>query len=380
MLTSDRAPVRPVQRLDRPRTFRRCPPAGCLDSDPIAPPANAKASSHFREALPEYLRAAGGEDWGRVEPLLRAILARWADRWSDKKLRNITPEEIEAYFAEMARRGRGESELARERVLLRSFFRWAHRGGWTDRNPTGHLRSRKPGEPQDPCAWTPLEQHLLLEGAQGHFLRGETASATARKSRIPVRRRPLSVPPYLYPAVLVALRTGLRMADVLALRWRHVDLAASRIVLPAAERSGSRETCGAIETGYDQRTTPPREIDVPLAEDACLALDAIRRGLSSEPDSEVRVFAGLGLPLWRGRPDARPVGLAFRAVVKRAGIRDGDFETLRTTFLRNCAFAGVPSADAARLADFDGTEEALERIYALKDRFRRSEEPGAVRG
>ena len=369
MSRPQRTTRRPVQRLDRPRAFRRCTPPGRPVSAVSCPPgparfadapqadslargrppsrdrpANAKVCSRFRETIPLYLQLTGSGDWHRVEPRLATILERWADRWGPRQLRSLGADELEAYFRALRQLGRDESDLAREQCLLRSFFSWAQRGGWTDRNPAEGLPAKNRNEPPI-IAWTPVEQYLLLEAARGRFLRAALADLASRKQQGPVRRRPEIVPRYLHPAVLLALREGLLLDEVLDLRWSHLDLDDPRIRVPSVESPSGRD------------------IDVPLAEDAERVVVEIRNGIPAEQRGEGRLLASLDLPLWRNRPDLRQVELTFRAVVRHAGIRVGDSSALQSTFLRNCAFAGVPAEEAARLCGRDPDDTTLRRIY-----------------
>jgi integrase len=141
------------------------------------------------------------------------------------------------------------------------------------------------------------------------------------------------------------LRTGLRLEDLLSLQWRHVHLQSQRIHIPAAESSGSRE----IEVTFD------REVLRLLVKALRLAWDL--------PSMPRRVLDSVGLPLWKGRPAEREIRRLFQVVQRKAGIRRGDFDSLRLTFLRNCAKAGVPPADAERMCDWDGPPEAVRILY-----------------
>ena len=85
-----------------------------------------------------------------------------------------------------------------------------------------------------------------------------------------------------------------------------------------------------------------------------------------DPEGEMlatgTVFDAVGLPRWKEMPDARAVLMDFRQARKKAGIREGDFHSLRLCFLRNCARAGVPPDSAARMADWEETR-ILAEIY-----------------
>ena len=48
-------------------------------------------------------------------------------------------------------------------------------------------------------------------------------------------------PPYLYTAVMLALRAGLRLSNVRGIRWRNLRNGNSEIHLPAAEMKSDRD-------------------------------------------------------------------------------------------------------------------------------------------
>jgi integrase len=141
------------------------------------------------------------------------------------------------------------------------------------------------------------------------------------------------------------LRTGLRLGDLLSLEWRHWDPVLRRIRVPASE----------VPTG--------RAIDVPLAKDAAQELDAIQAMSSRSVVVPRNILGALGLPVSEGQPDEQAALLAFAKARRRAGIREGDFFSLRLTYLRNCAMAGVSMAFAVRACDWDGDWSTAVELY-----------------
>lgn len=316
-----------VHRLDnRAHSSPRAPGRG-----PVPRPAagsSTRPSRRLRDALPEYVERLKAGDGAFVDPEARSIVQRWAGRWAGRMLSSIAPHEIRAYFEELSRERLPPKSLEREKLLLRFFFRWALRQGWVDADPTEGLFERVNRRERAPAAWEPWEQRVLLDACQGRFR--EAPGPSAGSERAP------RVPRYLYPLVLLGLRTGIGLEDLLRLRWRHVFLDARRIRLPAAERA------------------VPRDLEIFLDGELTEALEAVLQASAQGFSTEKFLLESLDLPLWREKPDARGILCAFRAVRRRAGIREGDFASLRASFLANCVRAGVPAEEAARLCDADG--------------------------
>ena len=123
------------------------------------------------------------------------------------------------------------------------------------------------------------------------------------------------------PMILVALRTGLRHGELLALRWQDVDLVAGRLVVRRA-LSGKK-----IESPKNNRTR-----EVPLSDEALRALKA-HRHLKSElvftdADGKMLTRHACRWPLWNA--------------CKRAGLRLIGWHTLRHTFASHLVMRGAP--------------------------------------
>ena len=112
-------------------------------------------------------------------------------------------------------------------------------------------------------------------------------------------------------AIRVAALTGLRISEVLGIRWEHVDFASRRVTLP-------------------QTKTGRRSHHFPAA-----ALDIVRA--VSRLNKGHHVFAVDA----RGALTYRTVRHHFGDAVKRAGLSDVRLHDLRRTFMTNAAAAGV---------------------------------------
>jgi len=122
-------------------------------------------------------------------------------------------------------------------------------------------------------------------------------------------------------AIVVALRTGLRLGELRALRWEDVDL--KRGVLTVAQAAW-KDIVGTPKNGMTRQ--------IPLCDDALTALKQHRhlRGeyVFCREDGSLLGKGGLDAPLRRAR--------------KRAGLRHLSWHVLRHTFASHLVMRGVP--------------------------------------
>jgi integrase len=341
--------------MQKPSTTRR---PSVQSWDNVNPSGNRTSlpgrALRFREAVPDYVVLLTERTRLPLEPFENACFARWGDRWSTRLVSSMTPDEIQGYFAELAQKGHAGRELEREKNLMRWFYRWALRCGWTTVDPTQSLERTRTLPEHPTVTWTSVEQRRLLDACRGIFRLNESAldedpSSDPRELGGAMRKPPIA-PPYLYPLVLFGLRSGLRLGHLLNLEWRHVDLKTARISIPACEvKNGS-------------------PIEVVIDGDMRAAFTDLLRFAHKQPALPRRVFDGAGLPLWRDRPDEHAVLHVFRRVRKHAGIPEGDFNSLRLTFARNCACAGVPIAHPLNVGDWDDSKLVLEVYDQVEER------------
>jgi integrase len=121
--------------------------------------------------------------------------------------------------------------------------------------------------------------------------------------------------------ILVALRTGMRQGEILALRWEDVDLVKGQL---SVRRSVTREIITTPKSG--------RSRDIPLGDEVLAALKAHRhlRGQLVFCTDYGRMLKKNEVkhPLWRA--------------TKKAGLRRIGWHTLRHTFASHLAMRGVP--------------------------------------
>jgi len=111
--------------------------------------------------------------------------------------------------------------------------------------------------------------------------------------------------PHLYPIVSIALNTGMRLGEILALTWNDIDMRSGFIRVQNAKNNESR--------------------DIPINDTLRGALGA----LPSNVDASEKVFK------------VRAVRRSFTTALRKAGIRNAVFHTLRHTFASHLVMAGA---------------------------------------
>jgi integrase len=151
---------------------------------------------------------------------------------------------------------------------------------------------------------------------------------------------------YVYFATLIY--TGLRRGELLALRWRNLDLGSGKLsVVETAYRLGSGEyRIKEPKTPQSRRTVilPPSLVELLKVYRFDQELLRIQLGISLEADDFVFI-----------RPDGSPINpnaitLAFRRIIKKAGLKDIRIHDLRHTHATLMLKAGIhPKVVSERL-------------------------------
>jgi len=189
-------------------------------------------------------------------------------------LLQIGQREIEAMIAARLREGTGRATINRQRATLSRFFTWAIERGY------------HPGP-------NPLKQVRRFRESPGRTRYLTSAEAD---------RLILAASEHLKPILRAALHTGGRLSEVLALRWKDVELERGLVV-------------------FRKETTKSRkERIVPLSPELTSRLREIRR---RAPEEHVFGFRGEAI---------RSVRTAFSRARKKAELPGLHFHDLRHTF------------------------------------------------
>jgi integrase len=229
----------------------------------------------------------------------------------DRRLAALQPLELERLYRRLLEEGLGPATVRNVHSIVHKALADAVRRGYLSTNPADRVDPPRAAHPAAGAALTAEEARQLLAAA-----RGDRLEALA----------------------VLALTTGMRKGELLALRWRDVDLEA-RVV---------RVTGTLVYLGGEYRIQEPKTASsrraVALAELACSALRAHR-----QRQLEERLRAG---PAWHDldlvfcREDGYYLNPKaplewFHRVLERAGLRKVRLHDLRHTAATLAIASGV---------------------------------------
>ncbi len=149
--------------------------------------------------------------------------------------------------------------------------------------------------------------------------------------------------------ILVALRTGLRVGELLALRWDDVDLKAGRIIV--------RRT---IWKGHEGPPKSGRDREVPLGDEVLAALKGHRhlkgKTVFCNPDGSMLTAAQCRPPI--------------EAACRKAGLTKRGWHALRHTFASHLAMRGASAKEVQELLGH-GSLQMTMRYMHLSPKARR---------
>lgn len=249
------------------------------------------------DAVEAFLEAKEPTVTERTHDTYEQQLEAWIDDCpAGVMLRDVQPDHVRRYVHDAS-----VSQSTRHKRFrhVKAFFNWTVKAGHLDQqySPLDGVEEPEKGK-SIPAYLTPDQLNRLLEYIDWHAENVE--DATGRSPDLQ----------WLRDAVQIAVATGLRRGELLALRWKDVDLEQGQIHV--RNREGFRTKSGA------ERTVPVRGP----------ALDVLRRRHETRED-----FAGPVLTDRDGKP-VKPDRLTrrFKKMVKEAKLKDRDrlkFHSLR---------------------------------------------------
>lgn len=223
------------------------------------------------------------------------------------RLSNLQPHLIQQYYTDALQSGRrdGKGGLSKRTVLhhhrvLREALQHAVRWQMIVRNPADAVEPPRPEREERPFLDS-QQVALLLQKAEG--------------SR-------------LYVPILLAVTTGMRRGEILALRWQDVDFdKATATVVRNLIRAEGKLEFGEPKTPRSRRTVtlPPITVEALRRHKVQQAREKLRLGPAYED-------YGLVCAQTNGKPyDPREFSKAFTRLAKRAGFPNLRFHDLRHT-------------------------------------------------
>jgi integrase len=222
----------------------------------------------------------------------RYIMGLLAQEFGDTPLAHITTWRIERWKAERRREVKPAS-VNRHLTVLKHMFRMAIQWGLTAENPAAPVKA------------------LAVDEGRTRFLSEEEIHSLLEACKR------LTEFPWLYPLVLLALNTGMRLGELMGLTWENIDMEQRLIsVLQTKGRKARIKTIAVND----------------------LALEALT--LFRAQDYGDRVMAPWGKK-W--------IEIVFNRALKAAAIEGFTFHGLRHTFASHLVMAGVDLATVSEL-------------------------------
>lgn len=164
---------------------------------------------------------------------------------------------------------------------------------------------------------------------------------------------------WLYGPVVLSLATGMRRGEVVALRWRDVDLAGGVL----AVRHALEESSTGLDVGGTKTAASVRSLRIP---DNVVSFLEDHRAKQRQLAGAVSTYRDRGFLFPRDDGDARRPSTVTAAFAKLCGalkIEDAHFHCLRHTFATEMLRAGVPLKVVSEMLGHASPSTTL-RIYA----------------
>jgi len=214
---------------------------------------------------------------------------------------SVTPEVVERWKA--AQNDVANRTVAKRLVILHGIFRRAQRVWGLPSNPVATVERPRVRVSDDLEAFSPEEVHALdLEAFSPEEVHALVRAAGSEQDGA---------------LFLTAAFTGLRLGELLALRWEDVDFGAQAVRVRRS--STAHGGLGSPKSG--------RVRSVPMVEQVARALAAVGRRERFVTDEDL-VFPGDA----GGHLDASALRVRYKAALARAGLRPLRFHDLRHTF------------------------------------------------
>lgn len=284
----------------RAAAFERKVLAGWRPREAAAgPPPTAPTLAEFWPRFIEFQASPANKRPNRprtLEELQRVYDLYLAIELGGTRLDSITTQVVDTLAAGLAKRGLSRSTIGNILGALRRALNVAKR--WRHIVEVPEIDASKPRQQNaiDPAHWLTRDEASALVAHCGHFA----------------------------PVVLFAIRTGLRMGELQALRWSDIDFDAGRVHVRRAWSEALGEF-GPTKSG--------RSRECPLPTDAAATLAGL-------PAAHALVFASeTGRPL-----NPTPFARALRRAAKAAGLdKHVHPHMLRHTYASHCIAAGIPT-------------------------------------
>ncbi len=149
--------------------------------------------------------------------------------------------------------------------------------------------------------------------------------------------------PHLLPIFILALHSGMRKGEVLSLRWENIDFREREIHLPTSKNGEPR--------------------DIPMTEEVFKILSELAKAKQMD-------IGGLVFPSPSNPQKPIDIKSTWERVLKKAGIEDATFHTIRHTACSYLAQIGVPPILIARIVGHKDSRTTDRYTHAVKSHVR----------
>lgn len=279
----------------------------------------------------------------------RIVIDHFANHLSGRKLppqktriSTITEKHINDFLA--ARKPAvSEWTLARDIRTLKTLFRYAVTSRYLEESPAANIRLIVPAETE--VVYLDVDEQKLLYDAALSI-----AQQTTHKSSVDT--------PYIFPIIVLALRTGMRYDEILNIRRRNIDIDRRRILI-ANESAGDTGDAGWRTKSGRGRVVPLDDMtiealawwdawfDKAIERAAHTSLTTGNKQTRDRADYRISILTACQNSPYLFPSFAKPPGpmrqfnKAWHRVRAAAGITNR-FHDLRHTFAVMCIFNGVP--------------------------------------
>lgn len=249
----------------------------------------------------------------KVRGKARKGRARIKKAFGGRELASISAADVRRFLSGMDHEDVSARTVNRHRQLLHSIFEFAKQEFGLRQNPVSETDKRPEGDAKPIDTFEPSEVELVATAAREGLHRPRpdhdySPETVAEWERLNAQDADMYV---------IAAFTGLRCGELLALRWRDIDLSGRRLTV---ERS--------VSAGREMNSTKSRHIrTVPLADQAADALKRLgqRKRFSGRDDLVFCRTDG-------GALDRSSVRKRFIRSQEKAGVRFRRFHDLRHSF------------------------------------------------
>jgi integrase len=212
-------------------------------------------ADYFEEWIESYAgRTARGFSETTRPEYRRPIEAHALPRWQTWRLADIEPGDLRDLFGQMRKDGESTSAIKKLRAALSAMFATAVEDGLTRSNPVAGVRIPSSRDPEP----------------------GEEKAKALTRADLKILLAAIPEDWRLFFEFLA--HTGLRISEVIALRWEHLDLGERpKVMVREQVYRGERKV---LKTSYSRR-------DVPLSPGLAARLVALRRDTYRGPKAPV---------------------------------------------------------------------------------------------